>query len=134
MHRRTVVGLVGLWLLLAATGGCGRAAQTEGSQLEPVDPANAVLTVRVVNHSLLDATIYLVHDGARDRLGTVTAASTSAFTVQGRSLATGDFTLVADPLGRTRTVTTERLNVLQGTEFVWTIEAEFSRSSIMVRS
>jgi hypothetical protein len=131
MHRRMVVAL--LVLLLAPAGGCSRAAQTEGEEPDPFDRANAVLTVRVVNHSQLDATIYLVHDGARDRLGSVTAATTSEFTVRGRSLATGDFTLMADPLGGTRTVTTERLNALQGTEFIWTIESEFSRSSVMVR-
>src|SRR4051812_6811917 len=124
MHYRSVVGLILVGLVLSLGGGCRRAAQ-EGDELEPVNRADAVLTVRVVNHSQLDATIYLVHDGARDRLGSVTAASTSTFAVRGRSLATGDFTLVADPLGATRTTTTERLNVLQGTEFIWTIETDF---------
>lgn len=133
MHSRSVVGLIVLGLVLAVGGGCSRAAQVEGEEPEQLDPRDAVLTVRVVNHSQLDATIYLLHDGARDRLGTVTAASTSAFSVRGRSLATGDFTLVADPLGATRTTASERLNVLQGTEFIWTIETDFNRSSVMVR-
>jgi hypothetical protein len=101
--------------------------------VEPLNRADVVVTVRIVNHSQLDVTIYLVHDGARDRLGTVTAASTSAFAVRGRSLASGDFTLVADPVGARRTSTTERLNVLQGMEFIWTIEADFSRGSVLVR-
>jgi hypothetical protein len=132
MHHRSVVSLIIVGLVLAAGTGCSRAVPGEGDEPEPVNPSNAVLTVRIVNHSQLDATIYLVHDGARDRLGTVTAASTSAFSVRGRSLATGDFTLMADPLGATRTTSTERLNVFQGTEFIWTIEADFSRSSILI--
>jgi hypothetical protein len=133
MHRRTIVGLIVVGLMLAVGGGCSRAAQVEGEEPDQLNRLDAVLTIRVVNHSQLDATIYLVHDGARDRLGSVTAASTSAFSVRGRSLATGDFTLLADPLGATRTSTTERLNVLQGTEFIWTIETDFNRSSVMVR-
>jgi hypothetical protein len=133
MHHRGVVGLIALALALAGADGCSRPARLEGDEPELVNRADAVVTVRVVNHSQLDATIYLVHDGARDRLGTVTAASTSAFAVRGRSLATGDFTLVADPLGATRTTATERLNVLQGMEFIWTIESDFSRSSVLVR-
>jgi hypothetical protein len=133
MHHRSVVALIVLGFVLAVGTGCSRAAQVEGEEPEQLNRSDVVVTVRVVNHSQLDATIYLVHDGARDRLGAVTAASTSAFTVRGRSLATGDFTLVADPLGATRTSTTERLNVLQGTEFIWTIEADFTRGSVMVR-
>jgi hypothetical protein len=133
MHRRTIVGLIVVGLMLAVGGGCSRAAQVEGEEPDQLNRLDAVLTIRVVNHSQLDATIYLVHDGARDRLGSVTAASSSAFSVRGRSLATGDFTLLADPLGATRTSTTERLNVLQGTEFIWTIETDFNRSSVMVR-
>jgi hypothetical protein len=133
MHRRSVVGLILVGLVLALGTGCSRAAQVEGREPEPLDRADAVVTVRVVNHSQLDATIYLVHDGARDRLGAVTAASTAAFTVRGRSLATGDFTLVADPLGATRTSSSERLNVLQGTEFIWTLESDFAHNSVQVR-
>jgi hypothetical protein len=132
MHHRSVIGLV-IGLALALSSGCSRAAQVEGEEPEQLGRPDAVLTVRVVNHSQLDATIYLVHDGARDRLGTVTAASTSAFAVRGRSLATGDFTLVADPLGATRTSTSDRLNALQGTEFIWTLESDFAHNSVQVR-
>jgi hypothetical protein len=131
-HRRALV-VISVALALGASAGCSRAAQVEGDEPETVNRTDAVLTVRVVNHSQLDATIYLLHDGARDRLGSVTAASTSTFSVRGRSLASGDFTLVADPLGATRTTSTERLNVLQGTEFTWTIESDFTRGSILVR-
>jgi hypothetical protein len=133
MHHRSAAGLLALGLVLTVAGGCSRAAQVEGDDQELGYRSDAVLTVRIVNHSQLDATIYLVHDGARDRLGTVTAASASAFAVRGRSLASGDFTLLADPIGSMRTSTTERLHVNQGTEFIWTIEADFSRGSVLVR-
>lgn len=131
MHRRGVVAL--LILALAVAGGCSRAPHAESEDRELVYRADVVLTIRVVNHSQLDATVYLVHDGTRDRLGTVIAASASAFPVRARTLANGDFTLVADPVGAMRTSTTERLHVNQGTEFIWTIEADFSRGSVLVR-
>ena len=119
-------------LALAAGAACSR-ARPGADDRELIYRADAALTVRVVNHSQVDATIYLVHDGARDRLGTVTAASTSAFAVRARSLGTGDFILVADPIGGLRTSAIERLHVNQGTEFIWTIETDFSRGSVLVR-
>jgi hypothetical protein len=130
MHRHSVIALI--IALAAASAGCHRAAPGAEDR-ELVYRADAVLTVRVVNHSQLDATIYLVHDGTRERLGTVTAASTSAFSVRGRSLANGDFVLVADPVGAIRASTTEPLHASQGTEFIWTLEADFSRNSVIVR-
>jgi hypothetical protein len=133
MHHRHVVALLTIGLVLAAGAGCSRAAQAGDEDRELVYRSDAVLTVRIVNRSQLDATIFLLHDGARDRLGTVTAASASDFAVRARALANGDFMLVADPVGATRTSTTERLHVNQGTEFIWTIEADFSRSSVLVR-
>ena len=131
VHHRGVVGLLIIGVVLAA--GCSRATRAEGEDREVLYRADAVLTVRVVNHSQLDATIYLVHDGGRDRLGTVTAASASAFAVRTRTLASGDFALLADPVGATQTTTTERLHASQGSEFIWTIETDFSRGSVLVR-
>ena len=133
MHRRHAVALFAVGLGLLTAVGCSRATRAGDEDRELVYRSDAVLTVRILNHSQLDATIYLMHDGARDRLGTVTAASASDFAVRARALANGDFTLVADPVGSTRTSTTERLHVNQGTEFIWTIEADFSRSSVLVR-
>jgi hypothetical protein len=129
MYRR--VGIVALALGLLS-GGCSRAAQGEGER-ETVYRADRVLTVRVVNHSQLDATIYLVHDGTRDRLGTVTAASSAAFPVQARILGSGEFRLLADPLGSRNTTSTEGLSVAQGSVFTWTLESDFSRGSVFVQ-
>jgi hypothetical protein len=133
MHHRHLVALCAVGLMLATAAGCSRAAQAGDEDRELIYQSDAVLTVRVVNHSQLDAAIYLLHDGARERLGTVTAASASTFAVRARSLANGEFALMADPVGAMRTSTTERLHVNQGTEFIWTIEADFSRGGVLVR-
>lgn len=127
MQTRLVAVAIGLLFGTA----CSRA--TQESERETVYQAESVLTVRVVNRSQLDATIYLLHDGTRDRLGTVTAASSSSFSVRARTLGSGEFALLADPVGMMRTATTERLHTGQGTEFTWTLETDFSRGSLIVR-
>ena len=124
-------GLVAAALLVLGSG-CSRNRPDEGER-ELVYRAEATFTVRVVNHSQFDAIVYLVHDGGRDRLGTVTAASTSSFPVRARLLATGDFTLLADPVGSPRVVSTERLAIAQGSTFTWTLESDFSRGSVLVQ-
>jgi nucleotide-binding universal stress UspA family protein len=50
-----------------------------------------------------------------------------------RTLGSGEFALLADPVGMMRTATTERLHTGQGTEFTWTLETDFSRGSLIVR-
>ena len=119
-----------LALLLVATA-CSRA--TESRERETLYQAESVLTVRIVNRSQLDATIYLVHDGTRDRLGTVTAASSASFSVRARTLGSGEFTLLADPVGLRLTATSETLRVAEGSEFTWTLESDFSRGAVLVR-
>lgn len=78
--------------LLSATA-CSGVVQE--SERETVYQAESILTIRVINHSQLDATINLMHDGTRDRLGTVPAASTGPFPVRTRTLDSGDFALMA---------------------------------------
>jgi hypothetical protein len=125
-------GIATLAVGVALTVGCSRATGAENER-EMVYRAETALLIKVVNNSQLDATIYLVHDGARERLGAVTAASSASFTVQARTLATGEFRLVADPLGVRRTTSTEGLSASQGTTFIWTLEANLSRGSVLVQ-
>ena len=130
MIRRT--GLLTLALVLSLTGGCSRATGGQPEQ-ETIYQAESSLTIRVVNNSRLDATIYLLHDGARERMGTVTATSSSSFPLRTRSFATGDFTLVAEPIGSRRVVNSERLNAGQGSVFTWTLDTDLTRASILVQ-
>lgn len=119
-------------LLLALAVSCARGAQRSDEELPY--PIDSTITIRVVNRSQLDAIIYLVHGGARERLGTVTAATTASFPVRTRTLgAGGEFSLYADPVGATRGASTEPLSVSQGSTFTWTLESDFSRGSVMVQ-
>ena len=125
-----------LMLLLVSAlpilGGCSRGIQSKPEQ-ETIFQAESEVRIRVVNNSRLDAAIYLVHDGARERMGTVTASSSSSFPIRGRTFATGDFALVAEPVGLRRAINSERLNVGQGTVFTWTLDTDLQRGSVLVQ-
>ena len=41
---------------------------------------------------------------------------------------------MADPVGLTHTATTETLRAAQGTEFTWTLESDFGRGGLIVRT
>ena len=56
-----------------------------------------------------------------------------SFPVRARLLATGDFTLLADPVGSPRVVSSERLAIAQGSTFTWTLESDFSRGTMLVQ-
>ncbi len=133
MHRRSSIARspLALLVLLLLGAGCSRSAPPES---ETIYRAESVVTVTIVNRSMLDAIVYVLHGGVRDRLGTVTAATTTSYQLRSSSLgATGDFALVADPVGSNRTATTEPLRVTMGSTFTWTLETDFTRGSLLVR-
>jgi hypothetical protein len=121
-------------LLVACLPACARQGSAEvGSEPEPIAQVDSIITIRVVNHSQLDAIVYLSHDGARDRLGAVTAATSVNFSVRTRILTSGDFALIADPIGSLRASSSERLIVRQGSLFIWTLESDFAHNSVQVQ-
>lgn len=122
-----------LLLLAVSLAACSRNPDP-GEERTTIYRAESGLTIRVVNHSQLDANLYLLHDGARDRLGLVTAATTSSFKVRSRVLGSaGEFSLLADPIGQTRTTQTPVLRAAEGSTFTWTLETDFSRGAILVQ-
>ena len=125
-------GLLLSSLVLILAPACVRSAAPEGER-EIVYQAEATLTVRIVNRSQLDATIYLVHDGTRDRLGLATAATSSTFSVSVRTLGSGEFSLLADPIGGRRVASSEGLRSAQGSVFTWTLETDFNRGGVLVQ-
>lgn len=95
--------------------------------------AESFITVRVVNHSQLDVILFLVHDGVRDRLGAVTAATTLAFSVNTRTLGqAGEYWLLADPIGSKRTARTDLLRASDAGTVTWTLESNLDRGSVIL--
>ena len=74
-------------------------------------------TLLVDNLSVLDHTIYVIHQTQRIRVGTATALSKSHLTIP-RGIVFGLTTLrfMADPIGSNRTPVSEEINVNQGEE------------------
>ncbi|HEX4681596.1 MAG TPA: hypothetical protein VH277_02740, partial [Gemmatimonadaceae bacterium] len=98
----------------------------------PEDDTDAI-TLSVVNHHPLNVVIYNVAHGHRDRIGEVTTAATSAFTLHLRRYASGELQLLADPIGSPNTVKTETLHLVAGDVLAWTIEDELARSHYEIR-
>ena len=95
---------------------------------------NGSVTVRVVNHSWMDVTIFLLQGTRRDRIGTATATSTTEFRVALRRFSSGaDYQLYGDPIGSRQTVRSEALHAQDGDIVTWTLEDNLARSSIDVR-
>lgn len=87
--------------------------------------------ITVVNHNALDATIYVIHDGIRERLGSAIAAMRLTVELPFSRLGAGrDFHLVADPVGGKQPVRTETLHALDGLVITWTLESDLRRSSV----
>ena len=106
-------------------GGVGAAATESGW--------NGALTLRVVNHSWLDVTIFVLQGTHRERVGTATATSTTEFHLPLRRLTSADYRLFADPIGSRQTVRSEPLHAQDGDVVTWTLEDDLARSSIDVR-
>lgn len=123
LHR----ALISLPLLLAIVG-CWR-HRGEASVTSPY----ARSTLHIENHHWLDVDIYVVHDGQRSRLGTVTAATSKDFIFPRSMLGQlGQIQLIADPVGGGGRISTDVIVVRPGTHVAWTLESSLSRSSLAV--
>jgi hypothetical protein len=117
-----------LALAVQLSAGCRHAKVPDGVSIQPVTGSVSIV---IVNRNALDATLYVVHDGFRERLGTVTAATQSSFELPFARLGAGrEFYLVADPIGGKQPARTETLQGLDGLVITWTLESDLRRSSV----
>jgi len=84
------------------------------------EDAAELVTITVINHNVLDMTLYSVRQGGRERLGDVTAAMSSSFKVPLRRFPGNELQLYADPIGSNRGVTSEILHLSGGDVVEWT--------------
>src|SRR5438445_1635435 len=97
--------------------------------INPFEDESTVVTVSIINHNLLDMTIYALRQGSRDRLGQVTAATSTSFRVRLTQLGTGgDLQLYADPIGATQGFASDRVHLFAGQTAEWTLESDLRRS------
>jgi hypothetical protein len=119
-----------LWTLAVAQG-CWRRGHGAGeSQAHASEPD---VTLQVTNHNYLDVVVYVIHDGQRTRLGTVTGSSTQGFTLPARLIGSAhELRLYGDAIGSEDFAITELLLVQPGQYIEWTLETDLRRSSVGV--
>jgi hypothetical protein len=131
--RAASMAMTMLLLTLAlAPQGCwwrrGHAAAESPEQASQPD-----VTLYVTNHNYLDVIVYVIHDGQRSRIGTVTGSSTEAFTLPLRLIGQAhEVRLYGDPIGSEDFALTELLLVHSGQSIEWTLETDLRRSSVGV--
>ena len=91
------------------------------------------IPLKVTNHNWLDVTIYVLHDGQRTRIGSVTGSSTQDFTLPRRLLGQShELALLGEAIGSPDFARTELLNIQPGQYIEWTLETDLRRSSVGV--
>jgi hypothetical protein len=125
-HTQTVWGLLLSILVLSACASHHRTSQTTAANVNtPVD-------LEVENHNWSDIVIYLVRGTQRQRLGMVSALSSTVFTFPYHRLGTGgDARFSAHAIGG-EGYTSESVLVQPGQTLKWTIESDLARSSLAV--
>jgi hypothetical protein len=117
-----------LLAIVITLGGCSRARPGEELNLD------ATSTLNVVNHHWGDVDVYVVRDGQRQRVGTVTAAAEENFDL-GPSLTKGAGTLQlqAHAVGSSGAISSEPISVRPGgMQITWTLESKLSRATLAV--
>lgn len=111
-------------------GGC---AANSGAQGGPVIGATDEARVQVSNHNWADMTVYVIRNGMRQRLGTVTSMASRVFRIPPTLVnASGDLRLLADPVGSTHTYTSSSVHVWPGQTVDFKIENHLAISSVSV--
>lgn len=91
------------------------------------------LILEVQNHNWADVVIYVVHDGKRSRLASVTAARTSSLIIPPNLIGqVGNLQLVARRVGANDRYVSQPISIRTGSTIVLTLESKLSHSSVAV--
>ena len=126
---RTIVVIA---LAAASLGGC------RGSQfpedITPELPSEALSVIlEVQNNNWADVIIYVVHDGQRSRLNSVTATKNSSLVIPPNMIGqVGNLQLIARRVGGNDRYVSQPISVRTGTTIVLTLESDLKRSSVAV--
>jgi hypothetical protein len=91
------------------------------------------LVLEVQNHNWADIIIYVVHDGRRTRLNSVTATKNSSLIIPPNLIGqVGNLQLIARRVGAYDRYVSPQISVRTGSTIVLTLESDLSRSSVAV--
>lgn len=92
-------------------------------------PTRWPVPLTVENKSSHDLTIYVVHDGRRERLDRIEAARTETFTIPVRMIGMlGDFQLIGERPAFAGRIMTQSVSPKECDRLEWTIEAQLDHS------
>ena len=104
-----------------------------GDQSATADVSESEIALSVTNHNYLDVVVYVLHDGQRTRVGTVSGSSSTVFFLPIRLLGQGrEIRLYGDAIGNDAYAVTDILVVQRGQYIEWTLETDLRRSSVGV--
>ena len=136
MTQRVVPLLAAAWCVVSplTTAGCARQRPVATTPAADSSAAREPVTLRVTNSNWSDVRIYLTRGATWVRLGLVTTNSTVEFTVPVEFVtASGNVTLVADPVAGRRPWATAFPAVMPGDEFELVVESFLQYSHLVVR-
>ena len=123
-------------------GACAAGSGAPGSSFAPPGVAEArarasagtrAATVRVENLNWSDMNVYVLQNGARTRLGTVTSMNTSVFRLPAHVLAsTASVRLLLDPIGSSEMYLTDPVQVRSGQQIALNVQNSLPLSSVGV--
>jgi hypothetical protein len=123
-------------LAAAFAPGCARSHPIPGTTLSDAGSATAStepVTLEVENHNWSDINIYVLHDGRRDRLTTVTAAKDVSMALPAQFQGeTGVFRLTIYRIGGRDSYTTDPISIRTGNTVRLTVESDLQRTSVGV--
>jgi len=97
------------------------------------DVPEGEIALSITNHNYLDVVVYVLHDGLRTRVGTVTGSSSTVFFLPARLIGQGrEIQLLGEAIGNDTFARTDILVVQRGQYIEWTLETDLRRSSVGV--
>ena len=127
MYRTTVA----IALAAATLSGCRGSQFSE--DLVPELNSDSKLVLEVENHNWSDIIIYLVRDGRRTRLTSVTATKNYSMVLPSNMIGqVGNVQLVARRVGAYDRYVSQPISLRTGSTIVLTLESDLSRSSVAV--
>jgi hypothetical protein len=90
-------------------------------------------TLHVENQHYGDVDIFVIHDGSRTRIGTVTATTEQTFTLNPRVIGTvGTMQLIAHGVGTAGSLSSEQFAIRPGMQISWTLDSRLSRATLAI--
>ncbi len=117
MQRRSFFAI----FLAALSADCTR---TKANVDQPAPEFLADVPLEVENRSFLDLTVYILQQGNRQRLGSVTGASTTTVMIRKQFLIgySGELRFLADPVGSPNFVVSDAVSIRPGEHIHWTLD------------